>query len=311
MKRTIFSSTLAFLFLLCHSISFAALNQMTGNWKNTDPNTRGITTLVIDGNANNLSMHAWGKCHPQDCDWGEVDAYAYASNVSAPVNPTAQAVSAVFSTAFSQTLVIIKPAGNNMIRAEVFTRFTDRSNRSDYRDTYTFKRQLRLMPMRPVPGPMPMPGPMLREDCLSFNPASTTVRNINGNWTIADGNHLLFSFGDKRDEALNALKVIKYYRMDSSCFVGRPDPSFRYLLVNGNAPQGSMPGEDCVSFNPNTIEVKNIGGRWKIVDGSHWIFDFGDKESEARTAFTIIKKYGFTRSCFVGRPNPSFNYLRK
>jgi len=99
--------------------------------------------------------------------------------------------------------------------------------------------------------------------------------------------------------------------MDSSCFVGRPDPSFRYLLVNGNAPQGSMPGEDCVSFNPNTIEVKNIGGRWKIVDGSHWIFDFGDKESEARTALTIIRKYGFTRSCFVGRPNPSFNYLRK
>ena len=72
MKRTIFSSTLAFLFLLCHSISFAALNQMTGNWKNTDPNTRGITTLVIDGNANNLSMHAWGKCHPQDL--GEVEA---------------------------------------------------------------------------------------------------------------------------------------------------------------------------------------------------------------------------------------------
>jgi len=305
MKRTFLSAALVIVFLLCHSISFAALGQLTGNWKNTDPNTRGITTLVIDGNANNLSMHAWGKCHPQDCDWGEVDAYAYAPNVSAPVNPTAQAVSAVFSTAFSQTLLIVKPAGNNMIRAEVFTRFTDRSNRSDYTEVYTFKRQLRPMPMRP------MPGPMLREDCVSFNPATTTVRNIDGRWTIVDGSHLLFNFGDKRAEALNALKVIKYYRMDSSCFLGRPDPSFRYLLVNGNAPQGSMPGEDCVSFNPNTIEVKNIGGRWKIVDGSHWLFDFGDKESEARTAFTIIKKYGFTRSCFVGRPDPSFNYLRK
>jgi hypothetical protein len=311
MKRTFLSAALAIMFLLSYSISFATLSQFTGNWKNTDPNTRGITTLVIDGNANNLKMRAWGKCHPQDCDWGEVNAYAYAPNVSAPIDPTAQAVSAVFTTGFSQTLVIVKPAGPNMIRAEMYTRFTDNSNRSNYTAAYTFKRQLRLMPMRPLPGPMPMPGPMLREDCLSFNPASTTVRNINGNWTIADGNHLLFSFGDKRDEALNALKVIKYYRMDSSCFVGRPDPSFRYLLVNGNAPQGSMPGEDCVSFNPNTIEVRKIDGRWKIVDGSHWVFDFNYKESEGRTAYAIIKKYGFTRSCFVGRPDPSFQYLRK
>ena len=323
MKRTLLSAALAIAFLLCHSLGFAALNQMTGNWQNVDPNTRGITTLIIDGNPNNLRMHAWGKCHPQDCDWGEVDAYAYAPNVSAPIVPTAQAVSAVFTTGFSQTLVIVSPAGNNVIRAEVYTRFTDRSNRSDYRETYTFKRQLRLMPMRPVPpaampmrpmpGPMPvpMPPPVLREDCVPFNPATTTVRNIDGRWTIVDGNHLLFNFGDKKMEALQALKVIKYYRMNSSCFVGRPDPSFRYLLANGNAPQGSMPGEDCTAFNPNTTEVKFIDGRWKIVDGSHWIFDFDNKEGEARTALAIIKKYGFTRSCFVGRPDPSFIYLKK
>ena len=313
MKRTILSASLAIVFLLCHSIGLAALNQFVGDWKNTDPNTRGITTLVIDGNANNLRMHAWGKCHPQDCDWGEVDAHAYAPNVSAPIAPTAQAVSAVFTTGFKQTLVIVKPVGNNMIRAELFTRFTDHANHSDYMEVYTFKRQLRLMPMRPLPGPMPMPmpGPMLREDCVSFNPATTTVRNIDGRWTIVDGNNLLFNFGDRKLEALKALKIIKYYRMDSSCFVGRPDPSFRYLLVNGQAPQGNMPGEDCVGFNPNTIEVRKIDGRWKIVDGSHWLFDFGDKEGEARTAFAIIKKYGFTRSCFVGRPDPSFNYLRK
>jgi len=314
MKRTFISAALAIIFLLCHSLSFAALNQFTGNWQNTDPNTRGLTTLVISGNGNDLRMHAWGKCHPQDCDWGEVDAYAYAPNVSSPIGPMAKAVSAVYTTNFSQTLVLVKPAGNNLIRAEVFTRFTDRSNRSNYTEVYTFKRQLHLMPMRPVPGPMmpmPMPGPMLSEDCVSFNPATTTVRNINGNWTIVDGNHLMFNFGDQRVEALKALKVIKYYRMDSSCFVGRPDPSFRYLLVNGRAPQGSMPGEDCVAFNPSTIEVRNIDGRWKIVDGSHWLFDFDNKEAEAREALAIIKKYGFTRSCFIGRPDPSFIYLRK
>ena len=296
------------MFLLWHSLSFAAVNQFTGHWKNTDPNTRGITTLDITGNANALKMHAWGKCHPNDCDWGEVKAYTYAPNVSSSMEQHVRAVSAVYSTSFSQTLVIIKALGNNNILAEVFTRFTDNSNRSNYTARYTFTRQLQIAPM---PIPVKPMRPVVQEDCISFNPATTTLRNINGRWTIVDGNHLMFNFGNKKAEAIKALSIIKHYKMNQSCFVGRPDPSFSYLLVNGQAPQGRMPGEDCVRFNPNTIKVKKINGRWKIVDGSHWVFDFNNKEAEARTAFAIIKKYGFNRSCYVGRPAPSFIYLRK
>ncbi len=309
MKKTIRLVVSALTFLLAQTLAFAALNQFTGTWKNTDSNTRGVTTLHIAGSGDALKMRAWGKCHPQDCDWGEVDAFAYAPDVSSPLESSAQAVSAVYTTSFSQTQVIVVPAGNNAIRATVYTRFTDGSNRSNYTSTSTFRRQLELAPIKPVPGLTLIPA--VQEDCLSFNPATTTVKNVGGRWTIVDGNHLMFSFGDKQAEAMEALKIIKYYRMDQSCFVGRPDPSFKYLLVDGKAPAGSMPGEDSVGFNPNTIEVRNIDGRWKIVDGSHWIFDFGDKETEARTAFAIIKKHGFTRSCYVGRPDPSFTYLRK
>ncbi len=309
MKKTLNIFVFAILFLVGHSVCFAALNQLTGNWKNTDPNTKGLTALLITGSGEALRVRAWGKCHPQDCDWGEVDAFAYAPDVSSPVESQARAVSALFTTSFSQTQLIVVPAGNNMVRAEVYTRFTDGSNRSHYTATYTFRRQLELAPIKPVPGLSVVPA--VQEDCLSFNPVTATVKNVGGRWTIVDGNHLMFSFGDKQAEALEALKVIRHYRMDRTCFIGRPDPSFKYLLVDGKAPVGSMPGEDSVGFNPNTIEVRNIDGRWKIVDGSHWLFDFGDKEAEARTAFAIIKKYGFTRACFVGRPDPSFTYLRR
>lgn len=295
--------------LLMQSLSFAAVSQFTGTWKNADPNTGGITRLAISGSGNALTMHAWGKCHPQDCDWGEVSANPYAPGVSSNMEQNAQAVSAIFSTGFSQTLVIVKPLSRSTLRAETYTRFTDGSGRSNYSASYTLNRQLVVGPIGPI-GPI-RPLPTVAEDCVGFNPASTTLKNIDGRWTIVDGGHLMFNFGSNKAEALQALKIIKYYRMNRSCFVGRPDPSFQYLLVDGNAPQGNMPGEDCVAFNPNTIEVKNIGGSWKIVDGSHWVFDFGGKEAEARAAFAIIKKYGFTRSCYVGRPNPSFRYLRK
>gem|GEM_PF-5044879 len=103
--------------------------------------------LTITGNSNALKMRAWGKCHPQDCDWGEVNAYAYAPGVSSNIDQNAQAVSALFSTGFSQTLVIVRPTSRSPIRADIYTRFTD------------------------------------------------NVKNLDGRWTIVDGNHLMFNFG--------------------------------------------------------------------------------------------------------------------
>ena len=166
------------------------------------------------------------------------------------------------------------------------------------------------LPM-PNPIPQPLPIPALNEDCISFSTANARVRNVNGSWKIVDGSHWMFDFGPKMLEARKALRAIKHYRMNKSCFVGRPGPSFTYMKRGNQAPTGSMPGEDCVGFNNANTKVKNMGGRWKIVDGNHLMFDFANKEGEARKALAVIKRYGFNKSCFVGRPNPSFSYLRK
>ncbi len=294
MKKANFILGVAIIVLVMAATTFASLNQFVGRWKNIDSNTKGVTTLNIEVSGTKVTVHAWGKCHPEDCDWGEVEAIAYGPTVSSNLTKTAQALSAVFETNFSKTLMIIKPSKGNRLQAEVFTHFTG-GGRTDYSAVYRFKRT--------TAG--------IKEDCVTFNPKTTTVAQKQGRWKIVDGSHWLFDFGNKKDEADKALKIIKHYGMNRSCFVGRPDPSFQYMLVSGNAPVGRFPGEDCISFNPNTIEVKKISGRWKIVDGSHWLFDFENKESEAKRAFAIIKKYGFKFSCYVGRPDPSFQYLRK
>lgn len=171
-----------------------------------------------------------------------------------------------------------------------------------------------IAPIAPIPRPgvRPRPVPVApQEDCVNFSPRNAQVTRIDGRWKIVDGSHWVFDFGGNEAEARQALRVIRHYRADQSCFVGRPDPSLSYLLAGGAAPAGPMPGEDCVGFNPGNIEVRQIGGRWKIVEGSHWIFDFQNKEAEARQALSIISHHGFRNSCFVGRPNPSFSYLRR
>ncbi len=148
-------------------------------------------------------------------------------------------------------------------------------------------------------------------DCVRFDPAALGVRQVKGRWKIVDGDHWLFDFGPNQAAAHQSLKVIRHYRMDRACSVGRPNPLFSYMLAKGGSPSGEMAGEDCVAFDPKAVTLSNIQGRWKIVSGRRWLFDFGQGQTEARQALSVIRRYGFSQSCFVGRPDADFSYLRR
>ncbi|HDM75123.1 MAG TPA: fibronectin type III domain-containing protein [Deltaproteobacteria bacterium] len=151
----------------------------------------------------------------------------------------------------------------------------------------------------------------ISEDCISFDPDKIEVKNISGSWKIVQGSMWLLDFGNNMCQALQAYRIIRHYGLNKQCFVARPNAKFHYWLINNSAPAGSLDGEDCIYFNPSLLEVKYVNGRWKIVEGSHWLFDFGNKKNDALLALEIIKKYKFNQTCFVGRPNPKMEYLRK
>lgn len=129
-----------FLFI-AGSLSFADLNQYLANWKNIDANTGGITRIEITKSGNNVFVHVWGKCHPEDCDWGVVKAFPYAENVSQSMINNTQVVSAVYNTNFSETVLVIRLLSANKLQIEVYTRFTDNSGRNNYTKKYTFSKR--------------------------------------------------------------------------------------------------------------------------------------------------------------------------
>ena len=159
-----------------------------------------------------------------------------------------------------------------------------------------------------------IPVPCYPEDCLSFNPKNVTAKKIAGSWKVVDGNHWMLDFGSKQKDAKKAVKIIKFYGMNRICFVGRPAPGGKQLMmyfkINDKAPVGSFLGEDAVPFSNFNVSAQFVTNRWKVVDGSHWILDFGISEANARKAVWLIKKYGFNDICFVGRPNPPMMYFR-
>lgn len=115
------------------------LSFYSGTWKNVDSETRGLTTLNVRTAGNSVWVHAWGRCHPSDCDWGEVSATAFSPGVASDPAINAQKVTAVFQTSFSNTELDLTPAADDSLEANTQTRFTDNSGRSPYSASYTFR----------------------------------------------------------------------------------------------------------------------------------------------------------------------------
>ena len=176
---------------------------------------------------------------------------------------------------------------------------------------FTASRWTRIKTDASVTQPLKQLKPSGDGDCVRFDPAALGVRQVKGRWKIVGGDHWLFDFGPDQTAARQSLNVIIHYRMDRVCVVGRPNPVFSYMLAKGGSPSGGMAGEDCVAFDPKRATVSNIQGSWKIVSGRRWLFDFGQGQTEARQALAVIRRFGFSQTCFVGRPDADFTYLRR
>lgn len=149
----------------------------------------------------------------------------------------------------------------------------------------------------------------VREDCIAFDPTTLELERDGSRWVLTDGTNRMMVFDDEA-EGRRSRAILRRYRADRQCFVGRPDPSLTYVLVGDAAPEGAVPTEDCVAFEPAALRLDADGGRWLLTDGSNRMMAF-DLEAEGQDALALIRAHGFTHTCYVGRPNPSMVYLRK
>lgn len=148
------------------------------------------------------------------------------------------------------------------------------------------------------------------DDCLAIRPNSVQVQHVAGSWKIVDGDQWVLDFGAVQANAVRAKTLIVHYGFDRICFVGRPHPPMMYFTVNDHAPSGPIAGEDAIAFDLAGVVAQEIVGSWIVTDGVSRMLDFGASKTNALHAVTIIKRYGFTHQCFVGRPNPPMMYFR-
>lgn len=283
------------------------LNQWLGNWEKT---AGGLDSVSISNAGGNLTVSVKGECTPTPCDWGSVPATAYSNSAATDPAANTEAIIAVFNQGFSTKTVVLDGRAGNTLRAHVYTHFTDGSGRNDYVLHSGLKKA--ALTLRPVPGVITAERIKdFEEDCIPFNPDQVSVARRNGSWKLVQGNMWMLDAGPNRNEMIRARNIVKHYGMNKQCFVGRPDASLHYWLVDNASPAGAFPNEDCVNINPNNLSVLNNSGNFTVVsNGNHYAFA-APTQAEAEEVIKVIKYYGFTKSCFVGRPDPSMSYLRK
>ena len=55
----------------------APADGLAGSWINDNIDAPGMTQMVVRRDGGRILVHAWGRCTPTDCDWGEAAADTY------------------------------------------------------------------------------------------------------------------------------------------------------------------------------------------------------------------------------------------
>lgn len=114
-------------------------SDLVGTWVNVNPDTRGLTRLIIKPDKDTLlQVRAFASCSPDDCSWGKETAIAYGEDIDAT---SATGFSATFDGSPSNDLVL-GWLRNGTLRVRVFSKFTDNSDRANNISFEKFQREL-------------------------------------------------------------------------------------------------------------------------------------------------------------------------
>ena len=96
----------------------------------------GLPRLEITGKGYKLEIQAWGKCHPDDCDWGKVPLNLLGESVSAKELPYGFAT---WDHKFKVAHMALYMDKSELVVA-TYNIFTDDSGRTNFRMLSRFKR---------------------------------------------------------------------------------------------------------------------------------------------------------------------------
>lgn len=100
----------------------------SGVWVNTNSSSRALTRVDIINTGIGWRIHIWGKCYPEDCDWGTVPLQVFGDSVS---DGSAKYGLAYWDSDFKDTIVSVHIDGQTLV-TETYNIFKYDPRRSNY-----------------------------------------------------------------------------------------------------------------------------------------------------------------------------------
>ncbi len=164
--------------------------------------------------------------------------------------------------------VLVKELGNRPLEA---------------RDALRLIRELRLNQRGTVGSPQPVLEYWLSDgqaptrnptgmSLVPFDPDSLRIEQVQGHWCVRDAQRLLFAFGGHREQAEQALAVIKHYQFNSIGYLGYPIPEMMFLVAAARSPApaglSTPAGARPTSIRPGEFIVVQGTGRDALSQGT-------------------------------------------
>jgi hypothetical protein len=246
-----------------------------GVWTATPGDAGGISRVVVSpGTGNRLEVHLYGRCKPQDCDWGRAPARLYAEG---PDSKAIASIAAEFDTGFAHKQLVMRPSVGHALRIEIETDFKDPAHLSyaingAFAYAGDWNEAPRVAEAAPAPKPAAPPSPPPVENAPV--PASPAPEEK----PASDSGGLLGGF----------------------------------IGLGPKVPEGyaPAPGEDCQPFAPSQVRVSNGDNAWRLGDFSHTLMSFLHHEDAVRGQ-TLLSVYHFDEQCFVTRESRTMIYWKR
>ena len=101
---------------------------LLGTWYATDKDAGGVARLTLGNEVGRFTVHAFGACSPEPCDWGEVEGVAYGHDVLAT---EAMSFTATYDFGFMET-ELAAYGKQGILVLDTFNTFKDGSGRAPY-----------------------------------------------------------------------------------------------------------------------------------------------------------------------------------
>ena len=169
------------------------------------------------------------------------------------------------------------------------------------------------------------------DNCISISNIMV-VKNMDSIWELRNEEEEHLFYFPNLEEAEKTKIILEHYQTKFICKCGEGFYTnslgeentnafiMQYHLSSDSSGIGNKEinsytnsSEDCLPFDPEKLVAKrSLDGNWYLIEKpGHSMFGFGKNEEECVKALSVIKKYGYNQSCFVGRANPSFSYLKR